>query len=329
MAVVIHGSFDEGPVVLALPPYFEGAIRSGDEVDPKFTAWDRRTGISITKSQISDGGDLVPYTGATTDVNLGVHNISTNRVTINGSITNPTDGVTKSYVDGIVSSGVIWDTAVKDIVTTLPVSNQTLGDRYIKISDNSINEWNGTSWDSVIPSTGTTLYVEGNVLSPTNSIGQYTYNGTSWVYVGSSVKHNDTTDKEGGDNTYWYHIGLVANTLLSDLVSGDGNLSVNLLHIDRTTRGNLLLTDSNDGWVSDSHVRQTSTAVQVYDRTLDVSTTTGGLIVPRMTMANRNTLTTAGYATNGMMIYVTDDGAGQFHIRVDSEWHRILVSDPI
>jgi hypothetical protein len=57
MAVVTHGSFDEGPIVLALPPVYEYA--GAEETDPIFSAWDKHTGISIFRSQISDGNELI------------------------------------------------------------------------------------------------------------------------------------------------------------------------------------------------------------------------------------------------------------------------------
>ena len=56
MEVLTRGSIDEGPIVLALPPIFEGLLPEGvtTETDPIFTAWDKTTGISICKDQIVD-----------------------------------------------------------------------------------------------------------------------------------------------------------------------------------------------------------------------------------------------------------------------------------
>ncbi len=51
MAVVIRGSLDEGPVILALPGGFEYTVV---ETDPIFEAWDKSTGISILYTQVSD-----------------------------------------------------------------------------------------------------------------------------------------------------------------------------------------------------------------------------------------------------------------------------------
>lgn len=254
MEVLTHGSFDEGPIVLALPPFmeYEGVTA---EIDPVFTAWDKHTGISITQSQISDGstivntdhldhisittdgtitasnitgsntGDqnisvLVPYTGATSNVTLGSKNLAANKVTINAAPTLSNDAITKGYFDTHASTGIIWLKAVIDIVSSLPGS-ATLGDRYIHSTTNDICEWNGASWDATAPSQGNTLYVTADTLSPTNSIGQYNFNGTSWVFIGgasSIIEHNDTTNKEGGDGTHYYHLGDSANSVLPNVI---------------------------------------------------------------------------------------------------------------
>jgi hypothetical protein len=269
MAVVTHGSFDEGPIVLALPPVYEYA--AAEEVDPIFTAWDRSDGITINQSQISDGstiintddlmslpsilstdditaldditagGDLrvvgtgymegnvivtgtiiasnlsgtntgnqsltglVPYTGATGDVDLGVHNLAVGMVTIDNSPTNPTDAATRGYVDSVVTSGIAWQASVKDIVSSLP-GGAGNGDRYIHSTDNKINQWNGASWDVTVPTTGMTVFVEGDIGAPVNNIGNHTYNGSAWIYIGSSINHNDTQNIQGGTVGQRWHL---------------------------------------------------------------------------------------------------------------------------
>jgi hypothetical protein len=137
MAVVTHGSFDEGPIVLALPPIFEGLLPDGltTETDPVFTAWDRHTGITVSKSQITnrsdiittDGGDgttnistivtgsntgdqnltgLVPYTGATGNVNLGAHTLNVERAYANQETPiSSTELATKGYADSLAFTG--------------------------------------------------------------------------------------------------------------------------------------------------------------------------------------------------------------------------------
>lgn len=137
MGVVIHGSFDEGPIALALPPIFEGIIPDGiqTETDPVFTAWDKSTGITVYKSQIidratlitTDGGNgttdidtivtgsntgdqdlsgLVPYTGATGNVDLGTNRLLVGDITIDNYPSASTDAATKGYVDNVVTFGV-------------------------------------------------------------------------------------------------------------------------------------------------------------------------------------------------------------------------------
>jgi hypothetical protein len=253
MAVVIHGSFDEGPVVLALPPTFEF---TGNETDPIFTAWDRSTGIAITASQVTDfdtevannsavvantakvsypsadaaklagiaagatnvdSALLVPYTGASGDVDLGVHNLAVGKVTIDNTPTDPTDAATVAYVDSVVTSGISWKAAVIDILDTLPVSDQVDGDRYILSSDNHIKQWDsgGSTWTDITPTTGDTVFVISDVTSPTNSTGTHVFNGTTWVYSGTTIKHNDTTDKEGGGGGHYYHLSAATTNTVS------------------------------------------------------------------------------------------------------------------
>lgn len=101
------------------------------ETDPVFRAWDRKTGIvieqsqivpaiSITQSQISDGGtivndadlaDYVPYTGATGDTDLGNNYLIADGLHINGAPIDPptTAGVTIVYdLGGPGAGGMIF-----------------------------------------------------------------------------------------------------------------------------------------------------------------------------------------------------------------------------
>ena len=260
MAVVIHGSFDEGPITLALPDYFEGF---SEEIDPIFLAWDKSTGISIPASQVSDfdtevtnnatvtantakntypvadavklaaisgtntGDDtghnlLVPYAGATGNVDLGANDLSVNMITLGGTPSNPTDVPTKGYVDGIIATGIIWKTAVIDTVVNaaaLP-GGADLYDRYITIDDGHIRESDGAEgWSDTTPSTGWTLYIAENSLSPTNDVGIHTYNGSSWVYVGGSINHNDTGNIQGGAPGEYYHLAFANSTAANILTT--------------------------------------------------------------------------------------------------------------
>jgi hypothetical protein len=251
MAVVTHGSFDEGPITLALPDYFAGAL-AAPESDPIFAAWDKTTGITIEQSQITDGGTivntddlttisidtsgtikasnvsgsntgdqdltvLVPYTGATSDVDLGVHNLTVSKITIDDAPIDSTDAATKGYVDSVVTTGTVWTSSVKDIVAVLP-GGASAGDRYILSTDNHINEWAGV-WVSTLPAPGTTLYVEGDVSLPVNNVGIHAYNGSTWIYVGGAIQHNDTTNKQGGTTGEYYHLTSAQKTNVTNLAS--------------------------------------------------------------------------------------------------------------
>jgi hypothetical protein len=129
MGVVIHGSFDEGPIVLALPPIFEGLLPDGiqTETDPIFTAWDKSTGITITESQVTDLGDYatndsldttlvsltgnidltyVKYNDAIYNVDLGNKTLDAERVYVNQETPiASTELATKGYVDNLAFTG--------------------------------------------------------------------------------------------------------------------------------------------------------------------------------------------------------------------------------
>jgi len=253
MAVVTRGSFSEGPITLALPPYFDSDTA---ESDPIFEAWDKAVGIVISASQVSDfdtevGNNtsvvantakntypaadaaklalieanatnvddslLVPYTGATGNVALGTYDISVGKVIIADTPNSPTDAATKAYVDSVVSVGMNWIERVIDIIANaaaLP-GDATTGDRYITIDDNHIREWDGADWDEdITPNEGDTVYVSENGINPTNDIGTHTYNGISWIYVGGSINHNDTSNIQGGTAGNRWHLESEVHTAI-------------------------------------------------------------------------------------------------------------------
>jgi predicted ATP-dependent Lon-type protease len=141
--------------------------------------------ISITASQVSDfdtevsnNVDVANNTTHTTLTN-NPHSVSLEQVrsvanSISGDInansntitglTSPTldsDAATKGYVDSLIN-GLDWQESVKDRydpTSALPPTPST-GDRYISIATangwtvNYIYEYNGTSWDEIIPDEG-------------------------------------------------------------------------------------------------------------------------------------------------------------------------------
>lgn len=92
----------------------------------------------------------------------------------------------KTYVDQYVTSAIKWQTAVLDIVDTLPGSPST-GDRYILSTDNLIYDYNGATWDAITPLTGWTVWVVDDTVTPANNKGWYNYNGSAWVSIITGV----------------------------------------------------------------------------------------------------------------------------------------------
>lgn len=108
----------------------------------------------------------------------------------------PTTGsepATKDLVDSVVQ-GLDWQPSVLDELDT-PPGTPTTGDRYLVIAtatgdwvghEDDIAEWNGTSWDFTTPNKGFAVWIE--------DVGrQKNYNGTAWVYFGSTVAHDSLT----------------------------------------------------------------------------------------------------------------------------------------
>lgn len=106
-----------------------------------------------------------------------------------------------------VAQDAFWKDPVIDFQTTPPVS-PTTGDRYVVTAtatgawtgqENNIAEWNGVGWDFEIPSNGFTLV---NLAD-----GSYRkYNGTSWIFAGNAVNHNNLQGLQGGAASDYQHL---------------------------------------------------------------------------------------------------------------------------
>ncbi|GAI30578.1 unnamed protein product, partial [marine sediment metagenome] len=101
---------------------------------------------------------------------------------------------TKDHVDSVLQ-GLDWQPSVLDELAA-PPGSPTEGDRYLVIAtatddwagrEDDIAEWNGTGWDFTTPNTGYAVWLE--------DVGrQKNYNGTAWVYFGSTVSHDSLTE---------------------------------------------------------------------------------------------------------------------------------------
>jgi len=151
--------------------------------------------------------------------------------TFTGSVTVPTptsanEAATKGYVDVLVSLGVAWVSPVTDIVAVLPVAGPpALGTRYILSTNNHIYAADGAgNWTDNGVSVGWTTYVTSDIDAPANNVGWYNYNGTAWVYIGTSSNHNDLGAIDGGAAGEYYHLTqaqhTVATQAATDAVSG-------------------------------------------------------------------------------------------------------------
>lgn len=137
-----------------------------------------------------------------------------------GSVIVPTptgsnEATTKGYVDSLVGIGVAWVAPVTDIVAVLPVAGPpALGTRYILSTDNHIYTADGAgNWTDNGVNTSWTTYVTSDVALPANNVGWYNYNGTAWVYIGTSSNHNDLGAINGGAAGEYYHLTQAQHTV--------------------------------------------------------------------------------------------------------------------
>ncbi|GAJ20166.1 unnamed protein product, partial [marine sediment metagenome] len=101
---------------------------------------------------------------------------------------------TKDHVDSVIQ-GLDWQPSVLDELAD-PPGTPAAGDRYLVIAtatgdwaehEDDIAEWNGTTWDFTTPNKGYAVWLE--------DVGrQKNYNGTTWVYFGSTVSHDSLTE---------------------------------------------------------------------------------------------------------------------------------------
>lgn len=122
-----------------------------------------------------------------------------------GGGSSPGDAVNKSQLDAaLAASGASaeWQSSVLDRLDTPPGSPNT-GDRYLIIAtatgdwagnEDQIAEWNGTSWDFTVITTGTYLGVDDE------TDGLYYYGGSSWTkHIYESTTASNGVIKSGLD----------------------------------------------------------------------------------------------------------------------------------
>jgi hypothetical protein len=144
--------------------------------------------VSIQNASATNSG--VVTTGAQTFAGVKTFN----SVPIcNSAATSNNELVNKGYVDTAISTHLSWkDSIISFYDFTTPPSSPSSGDRYIASStvgdftENYIYEYDGSAYDEIIPNEGDSLYVVGGSTFSDQCI---TYNGSSWVSLGSAVNH--------------------------------------------------------------------------------------------------------------------------------------------
>lgn len=136
-------------------------------------------------------------------------------VTLNNAAVNNSDAVRLDQVYSLIN-GLDWQDAVLSKNLSTPPISPTTGDRYIVGAsgtgdwlgeDDNITEWDGSDWVFYDVAEGWAVWVKD---LDTN----YQFNGTSWVEMGSTVSHNNTTGLQGGTSSQYYHLTEAEHTFL-------------------------------------------------------------------------------------------------------------------
>lgn len=124
---------------------------------------------------------------------------------------------TKQYVDSQISV-LDWQDSVITMSGTAPGGPST-GDRYIITTgagtwaghDDEIAEWNGSSWDYIVPNEGFAAWVED-----VDAI--YVFDSATWVRLGTIVDHGNLTGLD--DDDHLQYVPTTGNRGFTGTVSG-------------------------------------------------------------------------------------------------------------
>lgn len=127
---------------------------------------------------------------------------------------------TKNYIDGKIT-GLDWQESVLDIGLYEPPTLLEIGDRYIVASmatsgayldhENEIAEFTDAGWEFTPIDPGTSVWVESEDVL-------YTWNGVSWVKIGTTITHNNLIGLQGGNifnEVEYYHLTLEEHQAIS------------------------------------------------------------------------------------------------------------------
>jgi len=184
---------------------------------PKGTTIDW-SGLNIAPEDMAAGevGDLKAPTKA---LDMGGQKITTLPTPTAGS-----EPATKEFVESLVQ-GLDWQESVLGELDT-PPGTPAAGDRYLVIAtatgdwvghENDIAEWNGTSWDFTTPNKGFAVWIE-------DVQKQKNFNGTAWVFFGSTTDHGNLTGLADDDHSQYLNNArhdVPARHTLGDVVPHD------------------------------------------------------------------------------------------------------------
>lgn len=244
------------------------------------------------------------------------------------------DAATKNYVDNEIAnissllSNLDWQESVLNIQTdnTLDPGTPSSGDRYIitdsgnlhvgfgtitDVSDNDIVEYDGSDFVVVWDESDVSPSSEGATAFNEDDDTYYTFNGTSWVKIGTVITHNNLSGIQGGTTDEYYHLtssedgwldsAITTVPTATNLVDKSDNESIT--GIWDFSGGDIVLPSDQTGTPAEGNVYWDSSndALYVYDGAAwsEVGGDTSEVVV---------TMTSAG-VTAGDAVYI--NGSGQ------------------
>ncbi len=127
----------------------------------------------------------------------------------------------KDYVDSLVQ-GLDWQESVLAIAdNTAAPPTEVTGDRYLlDATGGGVHvDWDGAFINDIVEFDGSDWIItydastnEGGTCWVEDLDTNYTWNGSAWVKLGSTVTHNNTAGLQGGTTSEYYHMTSAQNT---------------------------------------------------------------------------------------------------------------------
>lgn len=239
--------------------------------------------------------------------------------------TSGTHATTKDYVDS-VAQGLDWQESVLSASLTTPPGLPLDGYRYVVASpasgdwtgeEDSIAEYNGSSWDFTTPNEGFAVFVEdSNLLC--------IYFDASWMKMGTAIDHGNLVGLSDDDHTqYLLTDGTRASTGTQAFPSGIDLDASGIIYGDRDIRTGLQIRSNADTWeietdgATSPNITISTTNTAIGDTNI---LSTGEVGVNRAAVANEMLVIQDTGATTRAFSYRNSGGTETWHATAGGLW---------